>query len=214
MDGFYRGALVGWLSPAILAPFAVNTVQGMWRVARPFSPWTGKRFDPLDAARLAEITEGRETGAGPFWYGSNTVAFRTRLERFTQRTMELMQMPLVDASAEERQRHGYDARTFFFVAKPAASILPENGGKRVIQFNYRWKALRNPPPDIYCIDELVQIAAGLYLGQVFYATELLEAWDPAQPPSAYRYQLFEYFLLMDEEWHTRRVSLGFDLGHV
>jgi hypothetical protein len=214
MDGFYRGALVGWLSPGLLAPFTLNTVQNAWRIARPFSPWTGKRFDIIDPVRLAEITEGRETGPGPYWYGANTVVSRTALQRFTRGLMEVMQMPLVPAGADERERHGYDAKTFFFVAKPASSIHPENVGKQVIQFNYRWKALRNPPPDLYCIDELVQIADGLYLGQVFYATELLAPWDPARPPSGYRYELFEYFLLMDREWHERRLALGFDLGHV
>ena len=122
-------------------------------------------------------------------------------------------MPLVMASTAERERDGYDAKTFFFVAKPAPSIRSENAGKQVIQFNYRWKALRNPPPDLYCIDELVQIASGLYLGQVFYATELLTPWNPALPASGYRYELFEYFLLMDDEWHQRRLGIGFDLGH-
>ena len=64
MDGFYHGALVGWLSPEPLAPFAVNTVQGLWRVIRPFSPWTGKCFDPIDRARLERSRRATRPGRG------------------------------------------------------------------------------------------------------------------------------------------------------
>ncbi len=84
----------------------------------------------------------------------------------------------------------------------------------VFQFNYRWEALRNPIPDRFCIDEITQIADGLYLGQLCYATDLLEPWDPQKDPSVYKYQLFAYFLLMDEEWHARRLRIGFDLENV
>lgn len=38
----------------------------------------------------------------------------------------------------------------------------------------------------------------------------LLAWDPA----AYRYELFEYFLLMDAEWQARRLRIGYDLDNV
>ena len=92
--------------------------------------------------------------------------------------------------------------------------MPENKGKPVFQFNYRWKALRTLPPDNFCVDEIVQIAQGLYLGKLIYATELLLPWDPKTDPSAYKYKLFGYFLLMDEEWHARRLRIGFDLDDV
>jgi len=60
-----------------------------------------------------------------------------------------------------------------------AERYPANAGKQVFQFNYRWQALRNPIPDRFCIDELVQIADGLYLGQVFYSMDWLVPWNPS-----------------------------------
>jgi hypothetical protein len=56
----------------------------------------------------------------------------------------------------------------------------------------------------------VKIAEGLYLGQLIYATELLKKFDPKEDPSAYKYRLFGYFLLMDEDWQRRRLAIGFD----
>jgi hypothetical protein len=214
MDGFYRGALVSWQSQGLLAAFDINTINIAWQATRSFSPWTGKRFDPIERARLLELTEHHETMEVPTFFCANTVVFRTVKEKFTRKVMQLMGIWMEDANEEERRRYGYEAKTFFFIGKPAKSVFPENKGKSVFQFNYRWKALRNPPPDFLCIDELVQIADGLYLGQVFYATDPLKPWDPLTDPSAYKYRLFEYFLLMDEEWHARRLRIGFDLDDV
>jgi hypothetical protein len=150
----------------------------------------------------------------PTFFGSNTVAFRTSGQKLIRKVMKLVGGWMEDATDEERLRYGYDARCFFFIGKPARSIVPENKGKEVFQFNYRWKALRTLPPDNFCIDEIVQIAQGLYLGKLIYATELLLPWDPKTDPSAYKYKLFGYFLLMDEEWHARRLRIGFDLDNV
>jgi hypothetical protein len=214
VDGFYRGALVTWQSQGLLAAFQTNAINVAWQAARCFSPWTGKRFDPLSAEHLARLTDGQERMDGPAWFGSNTVAFRTAKERLTRAAMQLAGAWIEDATAEERRAYGYDAKTFHFICKRAPSIAPENRGKPVLQFNYRWKALRNIPPDRWCIDELVQIAEGFYLGQVYYATNILEPWDPKTPLETYRYRLFEYFVLMDEEWHARRLRIGYDLDNV
>jgi hypothetical protein len=117
-----------------------------------------------------------------------------------------------DATPDEKARYGYDAHTFFFIGRPnKTSMLPENKGKKVYQFNYRWKPLKNIPPDCFCIDEITQIAEGLYLGLLIYATDWLKPWDPQTPVGDYKYKLFGYFLLMDEQWHQRRLRIGFDL---
>jgi len=213
MEGFFHGANVTFQSQGLLALFDVNKLNLVWRLARHFSPWTGKRFDTLDPARLAELTGGGEPPGAPTALGSNTVVFRSAPERLVRTIMDLAGMWVEEATAEERRADGYDARAFFFVGKQAGSVLPGSGGKRVYQFNYRWKALRTPPPDNLCVDELVRIADGLYLGKLIYATELLRAWDPAAPPAAYAYRLFGYFLLMDDEWHALRLRLGFDLDN-
>ena len=62
-------------------------------------------------------------------------------------------------------------------------------------------------------DEIAQIAEGLYLGLLIYATDWLKPWDPQTPIEEYKYKLFGYFLLMDEEWHQRRLRIGFDLSN-
>lgn len=210
MDGFFRGARVTFQSPGFLSLFNVNTLNIVWHVARHFSPWTGKRFDPIDAARLSDLTGGYEKMDASTSFGTNTVVFRTHREKLVRKVMELANMWIEEATEEERRRYGYEAKTFFFIGKLAKSIVQENKGKTVFQFNYRWKSLRTPPPDNFCVDELVRIADGLYLGKLIYATELLKSWDPVADPFAYRYKLFGYFLLMDEEWHARRLRIGFD----
>jgi hypothetical protein len=63
------------------------------------------------------------------------------------------------------------------------------------------------------MDQIVEIAEGLFLGQLIYATALLEPWSLATPISDYHYRSFGYFLLMDEEWHARRLRIGFDLDN-
>ncbi len=214
MNGFFRGARITFQSQGLLAAFNVNTLNIVWGAARFFTPWTGKGFDPIDQVRLSELTDGYERMNVPTCFGSNTVVFRTFRQKLIRNVMKLVGGWMEDASNEERLRYGYDARCFFFIGKPARSIVPENKGKQVFQFNYRWKALRTLPPDNFCIDEIVQIAQGLYLGKLIYATELLLPWDPRTDPSAYKYRLFGYFLLMDEEWHARRLRIGFDLDDV
>ena len=86
-------------------------------------------------------------------------------------------------------------------------------GKRVFRINYRWPRLKTFPPDNYCYDEVVQIADGLFLGQLMYATELFKGYDPNEDPSEYKYRNFGYFLLMDDGWHKRRLKIGFDLDN-
>jgi hypothetical protein len=213
MNGYYRGALISWQSQALLAPFKENTIGVAWQAFRFFSPWTGKKFNPIDADELAKWTEGGEPmGSDPAFNCSNTVAFRTLKEKFTRETSKLAGVRMEDATAEEKAKYGYDAHTFFFIGRPnKTSMLPENKGKKVYQFNYRWKPLRNIPPDCFCIDEIAQIAEGLYLGQLIYATDWLKPWDPKTPIEEYKYRLFGYFLLMDGEWHQRRLRIGFDL---
>jgi hypothetical protein len=214
MDGFHRGARVTFRTHGPLSGLGTtNTLNLLWRAAQHLSPWTGKRFEPIGRQALAEITDGHETMSVPTFFGSNTVVFRTAGERLIGRAIRLVRARTVAATDEERRRHGYDATCFFFIARHASSVLAENYGRPVFQFNYRWKRLHTPPPDNYCMDEVVQIADGLYLGQLTYATRWWLRWKPSRDPASYRYRVFGYFLLMDEEWHARRLQLGFDPGN-
>jgi hypothetical protein len=213
MDGFFRGALVSWQLDGLLAAARVNGLDLAWQAARSFSPWTGKLFAPIDKPRLAALTGGWEQAEVDTFYCANTVVFRTAKQRLTRAVARAMDVPLEDATPQEHRQYGFDAKTFFFVGKQAPSVYPSNAGKRVFQFNYRWPALHNPIPDRFCIDELVQIAEGLYLGQVFYAMDWLEPWNPSTDIAKYKYGLFEYFVIMDEEWHARRLKIGYDLDN-
>jgi hypothetical protein len=103
---------------------------------------------------------------------------------------------------------------FFFIAHAGTSVNESCSGKNIYQFSYRWLKLRTIIPDRFCIDELVQIADGMDLGQLMYATDWLKPYDPCQRPAVYRYGMFGHFLLMEEDWHQLRLRLGFDLDNV
>ena len=146
VTGFYRGALVSWQLDGPLKAARLNGFGLAWEAIRSFSPWTGKSFAPIDKKKLGELTEGFETGEVETFYCANTVVFRNERERFIRTLARAVDAPMEEATPEERRLYGFDAKTFFFLSKAAPSIHPENGGKPVFQFNYRWKALRNPIP--------------------------------------------------------------------
>ncbi len=210
VSGFLRGALISFHAEGFYRFFNVNTLNVGWQLGRYFSPWTGKTFEPITPERLREITDGVEQGAVPTFWGTNTQSFKTTKQKLVRAMMKAAGIWMEDASAEEARQFGYDVKCFFFIARQGASVNPENRGKKVFLFNYRWPKLRTFPPDNYCIDELVKIADGLYLGQLNYATELMKKYDRKEDPSSYKYRLFGYFLLMDEEWHRRRLAIGLD----
>ncbi len=208
--GFFRGAVISFHAEGFSRFFNVNTLNVGWQLGRYFTPWTGKTFEPISPERLKDITGGIEQGAVPTFWGTNTQSFKTVKQKMVRAMMKTAGIWMEDVPAEEARKFGYDVKCFFFIARQGASVNPENRGKKVFLFNYRWPNLRTFPPDHYCIDELVQIADGLYLGQLNYATELLKKYDPLEDPSTYKYRLFGYFLLMDEEWHRRRLAIGLD----
>lgn len=217
VHGYLRGALLSFHTEGYYRLFDKNTLNAAWSLGRLLTPWTGKTFEDIDLSRLTALTGGVEKGEVPTFFGTNTVSFRKPGAKVIGLGMRLARVPMSRVPKEEAAL-GYDAKSFYFIARQGRSILTGpggNDGKRVFQFNYRWPALRTFPPDNYCIDELVQIADGLYLGQLIYATErLAEPWDPKRPPEAYAYRVFGYFLLMDEAWHRRRLEIGLDPANI
>ena len=212
MEGYYHGALVSWHSEGIFKLFDVNTLNLVWTgLAAKFSTWTGKFFEAISAEKLAQFTDGRGTGIIPTRWGSNTQSLRTFKERFVGNLTDIAQVWNEPVPQEEAVRNGYDVKNFFFIARKAQSISEESKGKPIYQLNYRWPKLRTIVPDRLCIDELVKIAEGLYLGQLMYATNVLLPYDPDEDPSAYQYGCFGFFLLMDEEWQQIRLRIGYDL---
>lgn len=100
------------------------------------------------------------------------------------------------------------------------SILPINNSlpdkksvpckKKVFQFHYRFPLIGGPAPIGLCLDELVEIADGLFLGQLIYSTALHLPFHSGVDPSEYEYQLFGYFLLLDDDWERHRQAIGLD----
>jgi len=118
-----------------------------------------------------------------------------------------------EASGSPFMRQGY---AFLGVAGQE-SILPINHGveqkKRVFQFHYRFPLVGGPAPIGFCLDELVEIADGLFLGQLIYSTALHLPFHSGVDPAEYDYQLFGYFLLLDDTWERHRQAIGLDTIH-
>jgi hypothetical protein len=212
VKGYFHGAVVAFRNEGFIKTFDINILNLAWPLARHFSPWTGKTFEDIEIDRLVEVTDSFEKGDVPTFWGTNTYASRTAKQKLVVEAMRLANIEVQDVTDEEERSRGYDVKSFFFIARQGISVNPDNNGKTAFLFNYRWPKLRSFPPDNYCIDELVQIAEGLYLGQLVYATRLLEKYDPTKPSSDYNYRNFGYFLLMDDEWHARRIEIGFDIS--
>jgi hypothetical protein len=211
MDGYFHGAVVAFRNEGYLLDFGINAFNMLYPLVRELSPWTGKTFEPIEASKLSDITDGFEQGTSATFWGSNTYANRADNQRPAIEAMRLANVDIEQASAEEARTRGYDLKSFFFIGKCGVSGNLENGNKTVFQLNYRWPRLRTMPPDNFCVDELVQIAEGLYLGQLVYSTALLETYDPNRPAAVYDYRNFGYFLLMDDEWYGRKLEIGFDV---
>ncbi len=115
-----------------------------------------------------------------------------------------------EASGSPFVRQGYA----FLGSANQPSILPLNNGdqgnKQVFQFNYRYPLIGGPAPIGFCLDELVEIADGLYLGQLIYATALEVPFHSSVDPAQYKYQLFGYFLLLDDDWEQHRQAIKLD----
>jgi hypothetical protein len=117
---------------------------------------------------------------------------------------------LAEAGPSPFARMGY----CFLGLAGASSILPMNNGpgkaKKVFQFHYRFPMIGGPVPIGACLDEIVEIAEGLYLGQLIYSTNPLTPFHSSVDPSDYAYQLFGYFLLLDNDWEYHRQAIGLD----
>ena len=174
-------------------------------------------FDKYSAEELADIVAERATLAlFPNAIGKESVSLigdiasefgdaRFAIELLDKAGIEFMTLwvGLREAPASEQERYGYARKGGLFISRETESVDPGNAGKKVLQLNYRWPNLGNPPPLSYLIDEMVGIAQGLYLGQLLFASDILTKYDPARPSSDYRYAHYGYFLLMDESWHKK-----------
>ncbi|MFI3189458.1 hypothetical protein BCS42_06455 [Crenothrix sp. D3] len=150
-------------------------------------------------------------------FGNNTQDARIltadaffRMLDMNYHTPEQPLLDLANAAPSPFVRQGYS----FLGVADQESIMPMNNGtdkkKRVFQFHYRYPMIGGAAPIGTCLDELVEIAKGLYLGQLIYATELFTPFHSSVNPEAYKYQIFGYFLLLDNDWECHRQAIKLD----
>jgi len=77
---------------------------------------------------------------------------------------------LLPENLSKEQAIPYSKTGGIFLAQPGQSVVPEMNGKEVYQLNYRWPELDPVYPMTRLVDELVQIADGIWLGQLVMAT--------------------------------------------
>lgn len=210
LDGFYHGGVTRFRDSGFFSKFP-GLLDSAWRLSKPFSPWSGKSFKRVNIDELRQYI-----GDDAQWYrdkGIVTVGSNTYSQRSLKsvpatalvNSLKLTHGMVVEEPTLSEKMHGVTTKSFFFVAMANTSVNPQNNKKWVFQFHYRWKDLHTMPPDNLCTDEIVRIADGLYLGQLLYATNLSIPFDPERNfkhPEDYRYQLFGYFLLMDDDWKS------------
>ena len=215
IQGFFHGGVVAFKSGGFLKKLEKNVLNNLWPAIRPFSPWTGKTLTNASLEKIGKYV-GRDAdyykGVDPIILGTNT--YRRDLDLSLAATVFIEQLNKIGMPVEypidsEKSEDIY-VKSFFFIAANGKSINPACNGKEVLQFNYRWPELHTMPPDNLCIDELVRIADGLYLGQLLYSTELRIVYSPEKAPVEYKYENFGYFMLMDDDWHAIKEFIAFD----
>lgn len=215
IEGFFHGGVVAFKSGGFLKKFGKNILNNLWPAIRPFSPWTGKTFTHTTVdgiKRYIGVDAGYYEGVEPVILGTNTYKEELGITLASTRLIEMVKLAgmVVEYPDESEKDKDIYMKSFFFIASNQKSVNPENKGKELLQFNYRWPEFHTILPDSLCIDELVRIADGLYLGQLLYSTEPAIPYDPERDPADYRYDNFGYFMLMDDDWHSIKEFIRFD----
>jgi hypothetical protein len=215
INGFLHGGVVSFKNAALLKKFDRSVLNDVYPAVRPFSPWSGKTVTKTSMEEIrryigsdAQYYEGVE----PVILGTNT--YRKDLDLSLPVTAFIEHLDkigmVVEYPDEEEKRQEIHVKSFYFIATFGKSVNPENKGKEALQFNYRWPEFHTMPPDHLCIDELVRIADGLYLGQLLYSTRPEIPYDSKADPAIYKYENFGYFMLMDDDWYAIKEFILFD----
>ncbi len=215
IQGFFHGGVVAFKSSGFLKKLETNILNDIWPKVRPFSPWTGKTYTNTTVEEIKKYIgsdAGYYEGKEPIILGTNT--YRKDLDITLPATTFIEHLDktgmVVEYPSDEEKSKDIYVKSFYFIANYEKSINPENKGREVLQFNYRWPEFHTMAPDHLCIDELIRIADGLYLGQLLYSTAPEIKYDPQQDPSVYKYELFGYFMLLDDEWQAIKEFIRFD----
>lgn len=171
-------------------------------------PWVGKTFTSLSPSQIDSVTEG---GIKPGRQVFRAINHFHEMDRQIPNNVAFQLFDiwnsLDDAPPAEQKKFGHQKNGGYIIAVKGPSIYPETN-REVFILNYRWKNLANKSPLCWLIDEVVQIADGLWLGQILSATRrLLRPYDPERPPADYAYQTFGYFLMFSEDWNKEAQRL-------
>ncbi|MFQ5901073.1 MAG: hypothetical protein ACE5IH_05900 [Thermodesulfobacteriota bacterium] len=215
IQGFLHGGVVAFRSSGFLKKLGTNILNDLWPAVRPFSPWTGKTFTNSTVEGIRKYI-GKDADhykeAESIIAGTNT--YRKDLDLSLPTTVFIEQLNkigmVVEYPNDKEKDEDIYMKSFYFIATNDRSINPECKDKEVLRFNYRWPEFHTMPPDNLCIDELVRIADGLYLGQLLYSTRPEIVYDPGKDPAIYNYEHFGYFMLMDDEWYFIKEFIIFD----
>src|SRR5512132_4435811 len=211
LDGHYYGVCPGLRTGDLSGAAAEfgNLLGFIWSSAIVGNcPWAGKSYFPMsdeDRARILGDTVPADV---------KVVRGINHFNRIEGAPVNLATVALLTfmwhlqkATNEEKAQYGYDYKGGIIASHRAPSIYPGTP-REVFRLNYRYPDLGNFPPLTYLIDEMVQIADGMYLGQAIFATtKLLERYDPKADPSQYHYQNFGYFLLFEPFWNAEAKRL-------
>lgn len=205
MQGHFYGVALGLrISPEKHPLVHLDNIVGLlWGATlEEESPWVGKSFDRLEEARFQGLTGQALDPARPAFLGINHF---NRLDWHPANLVTYHALSywlnLHDAPESERKSYAYDRNGGNFVALQAPSACAETP-REVFSLDYRWPSMHNRPPLSWLVDELVQIADGLYLGQLLFATRrLLAGYDPKRPAGDYAYDHMGYFALWDDRWN-------------
>lgn len=215
INGFFHGGVLTFNNAGLLKKLERIVLNDIYPAVRPFSPWSGKTFTLTTEERLKKYIGGDARyyeGVKPIILGTNT--YRKELDLSLPVTAFVEHLDkigmVVEYPNEAEKRREIHVKSFYFIAANGTSFNPSNRGKEVLQFNYRWPGLHTMPPDHLCFDELVEIAEGLYLGQLLYSTRPDIPYDPKTDPSVYQYENFGYFMLMDDDWRAIKEFILFD----
>ena len=215
ISGFFHGAVVSFKNGGFLRKFDRSVLNDLYPAVRPFSPWTGKTFAKTTVEDIRNYI-GKDAkhyeGIKPIILGTNTYKRDLGLSLPATAFIEYLKNSgmVVEHPDEKEKREEIYVKNFYFIATNGKSIMPNNKGRDVLLFNYRWLELHTMPPDNLCRDELVKIADGLYLGQLLYSTRPKIPYDPDADPAIYQYDNFGYFILMDDDWHAIKEFILFD----
>ncbi len=171
-------------------------------------PWVGKTLIPLSQSEVNTFTDGGiDAGRRVFCAINHFRRMDMQIPNNVAFQIFDIWAGLDDAPPEEKKKYGHEKNGRHMIAVKGPSVYPKTN-RDVFILNYRWKNLANKAPLRWLIDEVVQIAEGLYLGQILSATRrLLGPYDPARPPADYAYQTFAYFLMFSEDWNKEAQRL-------